>query len=61
MKDKVKIILASASERRKDLMTKAGHEFDVVVSDVDESVFSQEGLNAVEFAKKLAMAKAKAQ
>ena len=59
MKNKSHIILASASARRKDLMTKAGYDFEVVVSDVDESSFSQEGLSADEYAKALALAKAK--
>ena len=59
MKNKVHIILASASVRRKDLMAEAGYDFDVVVSDVDESEFIQEGLCAAEYAKCLALAKAK--
>ena len=43
-KEKVsKFILASASPRRKLLLEKAGYEFDVVVSDVDESIFPTEG------------------
>jgi len=59
MKNKMQIILASASVRRKDLMTKAGYDFEIVVSGVDESIFSQEGLGSAEFAKQLAAAKAK--
>lgn len=54
------IILASASPRRKLLMQQAGYRFSVVVSDVDESRFEAEGLDSAEFAKRLAMAKAKA-
>ena len=40
-------------------MTKAGYDFEVVVSDVDESSFSKEGFSAAEYAKALALAKAK--
>lgn len=32
------IILASASPRRRELMSKAGYEFEVVTSDVDENI-----------------------
>jgi septum formation protein len=53
------IILASASPRRKDLMQKAGYKFTVVVSDVDESDFSPADFTPVEYAKQLALAKAK--
>ena len=52
-------ILASASPRRKRLLTEAGFCFDVIVSDVDESTFSTEGLSSVEYVKQLALAKAK--
>jgi septum formation protein len=53
------IILASASPRRKDLMQKAGYKFTVVVSDVDESDFNPADFTPVEYAKQLALAKAK--
>lgn len=33
----MKLILASGSPRRKELLTRAGAEFEVCVSDVDES------------------------
>ncbi len=33
-----KIILASASPRRREILTQAGFEFDVVVSDADENI-----------------------
>ncbi len=52
------IILASASPRRRELMKQAGYEFSVVVPDLDESTFPTEGIEAVEYAKKLALAKA---
>ena len=34
-----RMVLASASPRRRDLLTRAGYAFDVVVPDVDESAF----------------------
>jgi septum formation protein len=34
----VRLILASASPRRAELLRAAGYEFDVVVADVDESI-----------------------
>lgn len=34
-----RMVLASASPRRKDLLTRAGYAFDVVLPDVDESAF----------------------
>lgn len=36
--NKAKLILASGSPRRKELMSKAGYEFTVVTADVDETV-----------------------
>jgi septum formation protein len=59
MKRAVSIILASASPRRRELFAKAGYKFTVVVPDVDESAFSSEGVDACEYAKELALAKAK--
>lgn len=53
------IILASASPRRRQLMRDAGYEFTVVVPGIDESAFSGDGIDAREFTKKLALAKAK--
>ncbi len=55
----VSIILASASPRRKQLLTEAGYKFTVVQSDIDESAFPAEGLGACEYAERLALAKAK--
>lgn len=52
-------ILASASPRRKQLLTQAGYKFTVIRPDIDESAFPTEGVNACEYAKKLALAKAK--
>ncbi|MCE5339932.1 MAG: Maf family protein [Planctomycetaceae bacterium] len=53
-----KFILASASPRRKELLTKAGYNFEIVVSNVDESKISADGLTSMEYTCKLAMAKA---
>ncbi len=58
MKKSEKFILASASPRRKELLTKAGYNFDIVVSDVDESKISADGVAPAEYACRLAMAKA---
>ena len=52
-------ILASASPRRQQLLEKAGYEFEVIISDIDESVFDCDHTRPIEYAKKLAMAKAK--
>jgi septum formation protein len=51
------IILASASERRRELLRKAGYEFKVVPPEIDESAFS--GMDARKYAEGLALAKAK--
>ena len=52
--------MASASPRRQTLLAGAGYKFTVVASDVDESAFSAVGKTPVEYAKQLALAKAKA-
>ena len=52
------IVLASASPRRKQLLAEAGYKFAVVVSQIDESIFSTENIASVEYAKQLAFAKA---
>ena len=52
------IILASASPRRKQLLTEAGYRFTVVMPDVDESVFPTDGVSACDYTKRLALAKA---
>jgi len=51
-------ILASASPRRQELLAEAGYKFEVVVSQIDESVFPTTGISSVEYAKQLALAKA---
>ena len=53
------LILASASPRRRQLMSDAGYEFTVVLPEVDESAFAAEKTDPVEYAKRLALAKAK--
>ncbi len=55
----VSIILASVSPRRKDLLTEAGYEFMVVVPDIDESAFGAERIGPCDYAKRLALAKAR--
>jgi len=52
-------ILASASPRRKQLLAEAGYEFEVFVPEIDETVFSAEGVSPGEYAERLALAKAK--
>ena len=59
MPDNKRFILASASPRRKVLLERAGFEFDVIVSGVDESAFDTDGISSVEHTKQLALAKAK--
>jgi septum formation protein len=58
MQNPPRIILASASPRRKELLTKAGYKFDVIVSDINESDFPAEDTEPAEYAKRLALAKA---
>ncbi len=58
MTDNRRFILASASPRRKELLAKAGYDFDVVVSGVDEAKFGSEGLDSEQLVKVLAAAKA---
>lgn len=53
-----KIILASASPRRKELLTTAGVEFDVVVADIEETI--PDGAQPQEVVKALALQKAEA-
>jgi septum formation protein len=53
-----KIILASASPRRRELLAEAGYKFTVVPSSVDESVFPTDGIGSAEYAKQLALSKA---
>ena len=53
------IVLASASPRRKELLTQAGYKFTVVEPSIDESAFGLEDTKPCEYAKRLALAKAK--
>ncbi|MBN2182379.1 MAG: septum formation protein Maf [Sedimentisphaerales bacterium] len=53
------LILASASPRRRELLTGAGYEFEAVCPDIDESSFSAAGIEPVQYAESLALAKAK--
>jgi septum formation protein len=53
------IILASASPRRKQLLAEAGYKFTSITPDIDESAFPIERYTACEYAKQLALAKAK--
>jgi len=55
----VSIILASASPRRKQLLAEAGYKFNSISPDIDESAFSAEHISPCEYAKRLALAKAK--
>jgi len=59
LKHKTSIILASASPRRKQLMTEAGYCFVTITPDVDEASFSSNSVKPCEYAEKLALAKAK--
>jgi septum formation protein len=58
-KHTVRIILASASPRRKQLLAEASYNFISIIPDIDELAFPTEGHNAGEYAKILALAKAK--
>ena len=58
-KNPVPLVLASASPRRRQLMSEAGYEFTVVLPEIDESAFDFDQVNPVEYAKRLALAKAK--
>ena len=53
------IILASKSPRRRQLLSEAGYEFIVIPPGIDESAFGADGIEASEYAERLALAKAK--
>lgn len=53
------IILASASPRRRQLLAEAGYKFTSVSPNIDESAFSPDKISPCEYAKRLALAKAK--
>ncbi len=57
--NRVPFILASGSPRRNQLLAEAGCRFSVIVPEIDESGFSAEGVGACEYARRLALAKAK--
>jgi septum formation protein len=51
-------ILASASPRRKKLLTEAGYRFEVIASKIDESMFDVEEVSPLEHSLRLAVVKA---
>jgi septum formation protein len=53
-----KIILASASPRRSELLRENGIKFEVIPSRIDEDEYSLEGMSAIEYTRILAKAKA---
>ena len=53
------IVLASASPRRKELLTQAGYKFTVVEPSIDESASGLEQAEPCKYAKEKALAKAK--
>lgn len=53
------LILASSSPRRRELMAGAGYQFEVIEPDIDESAYPPEKYSPVEYAKTLAMEKAR--
>ena len=57
-KQPVHFILASASPRRRELLSEAGYQFTLVPPDLDESAFPTQGFGAAQYAMKLALAKA---
>jgi septum formation protein len=59
MRRVVSIILASASQRRRQLLTEGGYKFTFVPPKIDESAFIFEGTSAREYAERLALAKAR--
>jgi len=58
-KHSLSIILASGSPRRRELLSEHGYKFEVVRPDIDESAFSVKGVKPADYAKRLALAKAK--
>lgn len=57
--DECSIILASTSPRRRQLLAEAGYRFTIVPPDIDEAAFPTVGISPREYAKRLALAKAK--
>jgi len=54
----IKFILASASKRRSELLSKSGYKFEVAPAEIDEESFLKEGITPVRFAEQTALAKA---
>ena len=54
----IKFILASASPRRRTLLTEAGYSFKVIPSSIDESLYCTKGITPKQHTKTLALAKA---
>lgn len=55
----VSIILASSSPRRRQLLAEAGYEFTIFPPEIDESAFLSGDISPCEYAKRLALAKAR--
>ena len=53
------VILASASPRRRQLLSEAGYRFKVVHPDIDETAYSADQIDPSRYAEQLALAKAK--
>ena len=58
-KKSIQFILASASPRRSELLSKAGYNFTVVKPDIDESAFPTDKIAPTKYAEELALSKAK--
>lgn len=56
---KISFILASASQQRQKLLAEAGYRFSIQPSSVDEFAYSSDGIDSAEFARRLAVAKAR--
>lgn len=54
----MRIILASGSPRRKELLGKLINKFDIIISDFDENIIKSQERNPEELVKKLSLAKA---
>jgi septum formation protein len=55
----MRLVLASASPRRRELLAAAGYRFEVIPSEVDESQFARSRANPRRHAEELALAKAR--
>lgn len=55
----MRLVLASASPRRRELLTEAGYTFEVIPSEVDESQFARIRVRPRRHAEELALAKAR--